>query len=83
MEEFYQITDNAGYFEKTCKDDNADNNIEFGLKNNASTTSEKIHVKSEGDVKLEQSYFVQWESHNIPRNDDNQKWYFLEIKVTR
>lgn len=80
---FYCMTDNAGYFEKTCKDDNADNNIEFGLKNNASTTSEKIHVKSEGDVKLEQSYFVQWESHNIPRNDDNQKWYFLEIKVTR
>lgn len=76
---FYCITDNAGYFEKTCKDDNADNNIEFGLKNNASTTSEKIHVKSEGDVKLEQSYFVQW--HNIYRNDKMQDWYFLEIKI--
>ena len=80
MEEFYCITDNTGYFEKTCQ---SDNNIKFGLKNNASTTSEKIHVKSLGDVKLEQSYFVQWESHNIPRHDDIQKWYFLEIKVTR
>ena len=26
---FYCITDNAGYFEKTCKDDNADNNIQY------------------------------------------------------
>lgn len=80
---FYCITDNAGYFEKTCQDDSDNNMVEFGLKNNASTTSEKIHVKSKGDVKLEQSYFVQWESHNIPRNNDIQKWYFLEIKVTR
>ena len=73
---FYCITDNNSYVEKTCQDDY---NIEFGLKNNDSTTSKEIHVKSERGVKLEQSYFVQW--HNIPRNGKMQDWYFLEIKI--
>ena len=75
---FYCITDNNRYVENTCKDDN---NIEFGFRNRSHTTSKEIHVKTEGDVKLEQSYFVQWESYNIPRNGNMQDWHFLEIKI--
>lgn len=75
---FYCITDNNRYVEGICHDDNK---MKFGLKNRSHTTSEKIHVESKGDVKLEQSYFVQWESHNIPRNGEMQDWHFLEIKI--
>lgn len=78
---FYCITDNGRYVNDICHDDKDKNNIKFGLKNHAYTTSEKIYVKSEGNVELEKSYFVQWEPHNIPRNGNMQDWYFLEIKI--
>ena len=77
---FYCITDNIRYVEETCQDDN---NIEFGFRNRSYTTSGMIHVKSEKrDIELKKSYFVQWDPHNISRNDKMQEWYFLEIQIS-